>query len=162
MKFKTKATSGIVLVLAFLALFIWGRNAESAELGLGVGYGINHTAKAAVQEITISTDDYRWYGQVIRIGGDGVLDDNWRYSAGYRLFWRRDENVKPFLRLGAAYFDHAPVQLVSDHLTFDMGLGLRWKDIIELEYNHNSTAGRSDKNTGIDFVTLRVVFQFDL
>lgn len=159
---NSRQTLTIAAIVAFIIIFAWGRDAESAELGLGLSAGASsHSSGAKAQEISITTDDYRWYGQVMRIGGDGILSSNWRYSAGYRLFWRRDHDFKPFLRLGVAYFDDVP-ELVSERFMYDMGVGIRWREVIEAEYNHNSTAGRSAVNTGIDFVTLRLVFQFDL
>ena len=52
------------------------------------------------------------------------------------------------------------MNLISERLTYDLRLGARWKDIVELEIQHNSTAGRSERNTGFDVITLRAVFQF--
>ena len=161
MKFRpTKTQVTTTLVILFVLLFIWGRSAESAELGIGIGTGRGHTNDTIVQGLTIISDDLRWYAQVTRFGNEGHLDTNMRWSGGYRLFFCRDENFKPFMRLGVAGFKETPMPLLSDNIAYDMGLGLRWRNIIEFEYNRNSTGGRSKRNTGIDLWELRLVMQF--
>ena len=160
LKHKIHVKTSIALVIAFIVLFVWGRSAESAELGIGVGTGHGHTNDTVTQGLTIISDDLRWYAQVTRFGSEGYLDTNVRWSGGYRLFCRRDEDFKPFMRFGVALFDHDPMPLISDNVTYDLGVGLRWRDVIEFEYNHNSTAGRSERNTGVDLWVLRLVMQF--
>ena len=156
-------TSSIILIAVLV--FIWGRDAESAELGLGLGFGTFNTVGATIQELSIASDDYRWFASYTRIGGADsdrlTADYNDRLVLSYRTFWRRDSNLKPFLSFGAAYFKEAPNTLISERLTYDIRLGARWKDVVELEIDgHNSTAGRSISNSGFDTINLRFVFPF--
>ncbi len=163
-RFKGSKKWGSLLVVLFILVFLWGRNADAAELGLGLGFGVNHTENATIQELSIQSDDYRWFASYTRVGGGKanglVLDYNNRFVGAYRVFWRRDKDWKPYLSLGAAYFEEAPLNVISERLTYDMRFGARWKDILELEAAHNSTAGRSLRNSGFDTLNLRVVFQF--
>ena len=70
-------------------------------------------------------------------------------------------NVSPFLRFGVAYFDDPPDDYIDEHLAFDLAVGIRFWDIVELELDqHNSTAGRSNNNEGLDAIMLGLTFQF--
>ena len=171
MSLSKKATKRqIVLAVGiaiFLAFFVWGRTVDAAEVGLGLGTGLpsTHSDGIRAQEIQIRTNDYRWYFSYARIGANinGRLQTRQvdRWAIGYTVVWRRGKAVQPYMSIGAAYFDQPPMDLISERLTYDMRVGIRFKDIIELELdNHNSTASRSDKNTGIDIPWVRVVFQF--
>ncbi len=154
-------------IAVFLAFFIWGREADSAEVALGLGAGLTSTKSEGIraQEIQIRTDDYRWYFSYARIGANIndrlELRQNDRWAIGYTVVWRRGHNWQPYMSIGAAYFKQPPMGLISERLAYDMRVGVRYKNIIEFEFdNHNSTASRSDKNTGVDIPWVRVVFQF--
>lgn len=150
-----------VIVAIFVAVFLWGRSADAAELRLGLAAGTFNTQGAVTQDLMLTSTDLHWYANISRWGGDARgLDEVTRFSGGYRVNWRRDKFVSPFLRLGVAYFDQEPMPYVSDNWTFDMGAGLRFNNILELEAQHNSTAGRSRWNTGLDNITLAVVLPF--
>lgn len=156
------AKSAAALIALFLILFLWGRSSEAAEVGIGLGAGVNHSSGAVGQELSVTSDDLRWFASYTRLGGrpgDTVLAYNNRWVGAYRVFWRRDHDLMPYMALGAAYFEE-PTVLVTERLTYDLRVGLRWNNIVELEYAHNSTAGRSQRNAGIDFITLRAVFRF--
>jgi len=83
-----------------------------------------------------------------------------RFSGGYRVNWLRDKFISPYLRLGMAWFDSTPEPYISDQWSFDMAAGLRFRNVLELEAQHNSTAGRSLTNSGIDSITLSIVLPF--
>jgi len=164
-RFKKGKILTTLAIIAFVVAFLWGRNAQSAEVGLGLGFGTFNAADATIQELSVITDDLHWFASYSRVGGvdsDRLQDKyNDRYVIAYRVFWRDDKDFRPYLSLGVAYFDKAPERLISEHLAYDLRLGVRWKDILELDVDgHNSTAGRSERNTGIDSVNLRIVFQF--
>ena len=153
----------VVLVIAlFVAVFLWGRTADAAEARLGIGFGYASNEGATYQELMLTSDDLRWYGAVTRIGGDTRNNYHYtRFTAGYRVNWRRETNFSPFMRLGAAYFDKEPTDYISDDLAFDMAIGVRLYDIVELEIDqHNSTGGRSDQNEGLDGFMLGLTFPF--
>lgn len=156
-----------VAVLLFVLVFMWGRNAEAAEVGIGLGWGVLGTRSEGVvtQELMLKTNDYRWYVSYARIGANQndrlQMRQNDRFTAGYQLVFRRGMKVEPYMMLGMAYFEDPPMNLISERLTYDMRLGVRIKDIVELELDgHNSTASRSDYNSGMDVMSLRAVFRF--
>jgi hypothetical protein len=150
------------LIVAFVAMFLWGRPAESAEARLGLGFGYASNEGAVYQEMMVTSTSRQWYAGVTRIGGDDRHDyQYWRLSAGYRLNWRGGAKLSPYVRVGAAYFDEAPTDYISDKLAFDLAVGIRICDLFELELDqHNSTAGRSDNNEGLDAVSLSLIFPF--
>ena len=166
---SVKLSKGKILtasaVVVFVLVFFWGRYAEAAEVGVGLGFGTFNARGAIMQELSVTSDDYRWFASYTRIGKNDsnrlVLEQNDRFVVAYRTFWRRDKDVKPYLSLGAAYFTHPPNDLISDRLSYDLRLGFRWRDILEVDLDgHNSTAGRSSRNTGVDSINLRAVFRF--
>lgn len=158
----TKKHAAVAVIAIFVGFFLWGRAADSAELGIGLGFGYGSNVGARYQELMVTSDDRRWYGALTRIGADNEHNyQYWRTTAGYRVNWRRETNFSPYLRLGMAYFSSPPTDYISDSVAFDMAVGLRMWDIVELEIDqHNSTAGRSDENEGLDAVMLRVVLPF--
>ena len=157
----TKQAYAIGLIALFIGFFLWGRVAEAAEARLGVGWAYQNTAGATYQELMVTSSDLRWYGAATRIGGDDRHNyEYWRVTAGYRVNWRSATNFNPYMRLGVAYFDEEPTDYISDQFAFDMAAGLRLYNLVELEIEHNSTAGRSSQNEGLDAVTLSVVLPF--
>ena len=152
----------ILAIVIFVGLFLWGMKADAAEARLGLGFGYSNSEGSRYQEMMLTSSDRRWYGAVTRIGGDDRHNyQYWRFTAGYRVNWRRDKRFSPYMRLGVAYFDDVPFDYISEHLAFDMAIGVRLWDIVELEFDqHNSTAGRSDQNEGLNAILLGVVLPF--
>jgi len=152
----------ILAIVIFFGFFLWGMKADAAEVRLGVGFGYASQAGARYEEIMLTSGDRHWYGAVTRIGGDDRHNyQYWRFTGGYRVNWRRGLKVSPYLRLGAAYFDDIPEDYISEHLAFDLAIGLRLWDVLEIELDqHNSTAGRSANNEGLDAATVSVVLPF--
>lgn len=161
-KRKLKQYVLIGLILVFVGFFLWGRSAEAAEARIGVGFGYASNAGATYQELMVTSTNRNWYGAVARIGGDDRNNYHYtRFTVGYRVNWRDETRVSPYLRLGAAYFDNEPTDYVSDPLAFDMAIGVRLWNIVEIEFDqHNSTAGRSDQNEGLDAWLLGVTLPF--
>lgn len=157
-----KQSLTILAIIIFVGVFLWGRSADAAEARIGLGFGYASNIGATYQELMLISDDLRWYSAVTRIGGDNRHDyQYWRFTAGYRVNWRRETNFSPYMRLGAAYFSEEPTGYISDRLAFDMAIGMRLWNIVELELDqHNSTAGRSNRNQGLDAVMLSVVLPF--
>ena len=180
MSIKVKKNLAIILVVIFTLLFLWGRESDAAELRIGLGTGVANTASSArAQDLMITTTDRRWYFQITRIGSlpyaqsrlvaapyGGFkrivteFDTLTRFSGGYRVNWRRDKKLSPYMRLGMSVFDREPQSLISDKWAFGMAVGVRFKDIFEIEMQHNSTAGRTERNRGLNFVTVGVVLPF--
>jgi hypothetical protein len=155
-----KITYTMVLVAIFVALFLWGVKADAAELRIGLGYSIFNTDGTVTQDLMLTSTDRRWYAQATRIGRSTTFDPLTRFSFGYRVNWRRNTNFSPYLRLGMAHFSAEPIGYISDLTAFDMGVGARLWDLVEVEVQHNSTAGRTDQNEGINIVCLCVVLPF--
>jgi hypothetical protein len=158
MKRATKQKIAILAIITFIGFFLWGRAADAAEVGVGLGFSKNG---ATHQQVTLTSTDLRWYGSVTRIGGDRRHNYIYgRVAAGYRVNWRRDTRFSPYMKLGGVYFTKEPTDYISDSWAYDMNIGVRVWDIVELEYQHNSTAGRSSQNEGLDTVMVSVVLPF--
>lgn len=152
-------------VMVFTVLFTWGmivNRAEAAEVRLGIGFGATNDNGWVAQEIMLMGE--HWYGSVMFLNGDDVQPATKRWAAGYRVNWRRDMRVSPYMRLGAAYWEDIPIPLISEHVSFDMAVGIRFWQVAELEWQHNSTGGRKDflggHNSGNDIPFLGVAFAF--
>ena len=150
------------VIVLFAGFFLWGSVVDASEVRLGVGAGVTKNAGSRSQELMITSEDLHWYAAATRVGGDDLHNyEFWRITAGYRVNWRRGTRFSPFMRLGAAYFDKEPYDYISDHWAFDMAIGVRLWDVVEFELDqHNSTAGRTDQNSGLDTVMLGFVFPF--
>lgn len=151
------------LVVAFIVIFALGMcseraRAEGVDLRVGLGFGATNDNEWIVQEIMLTDRD--WYASVLRTGDDRVLPDTWRFAVGYRVDWREDKRLAPYARFGFAYWLDQPRPVVSENLTYDMAVGLRFWQIMDLEWAHNSTAGRSEFNDGNDNVVLSFVLPF--
>lgn len=149
----------IGLIAAFFGFFVWGVTADAAEASIGLGYSPKHETR--YQQVMVTTDSRNWYFSATRIGGDVRHDYQYgRLGVGYRVNWRRDARLSPYMRLGGVYFTEEPTDYISDQWAFDMVVGTRLWQIVELEWQHNSTAGRSTQNEGLDAVSLSVVLPF--
>lgn len=144
-------------VLVFIGLLFWGfsREADAAEhaLTIGLGKGMLHENDSTTQQIGYEYNR-RWYAKATLIDGRGVIDRTYRYTVGRRVAFRPGKTIDPYMRIGVGYFSVVPDELVNDHWVFDLGLGIDFNEIGRLEYSHNSTAGRSRPNTGVDMVLL--------
>ena len=148
------------LILGFIGLASWGamRDANAADLRIGAGFGWENAQDAVSMDLMLTIDE-DFYLSAAKMAGGRVGDDVWRYAAGFRFDWREGKRIQPFLRLGGAYWDGI-TGLVGDQHTFDLALGLRFGGALELELQHNSTAGRSVPNTGVDLIVLGLVKEF--
>lgn len=162
MKLPSRKCLFILAIATFIGFFLWGRVADSAEVGIGLGFGYASNQGARYQELMLTSDERKWYVAVTKIGADDRHNYKyWRTTVGYRVNWRSATNFSPYMRLGMAYFNEKPEDYISSHVSFDMSVGIRLWNIVELEFDqHNSTAGRSDQNEGLDAVMLRVVLPF--
>lgn len=166
MKINKGLLAAIIAIVIFLAFFLWGLKADAAEPSpearIGLGYAYNHFEGAVYEELMLTAPQRHWYGSFTRIGGDKRHDYVFnRLVVGYRVNWRRNTHFSPFMRLGAAYFTTVPEDYISDSWAFDMAFGVRLWNILELEVEqHNSTAGRSDQNEGLDAYMIGVVLPF--
>ena len=153
------------LIGAFIVAFGFGiKNAQADDFRIAFGAGFNHSEKALTSEVMYTFDNHV-YLAATRIGGDLVLNPNhnqiMKLAGGYRVRWRDELKVSPYMRMGIAYFDHKPYLVMNDNVAFDMALGVRLWDIAELELLHNSTAGRSTRNWGLDYVNFGLVIPFN-
>lgn len=157
-RYKTRVKWTAVAVTVFVILFAWGyyNETQAEELRLGLGHGATHDNQWRSQSFMLSNRD--WYVDASRLGGDTKLPDTWRFAMGYRVDWREQANVAPFLRLGASYFLDEPTPIISERLTFDMAAGLRLFHILDIEWQHQSTAGRSRTNLGNDMIFVGMAF----
>ena len=150
------------LILIFIVLFAWALSdevrAEAVEVGLS--YGAAHSRQHITQRIAYIHAD-KWIAQYERHGGNGYDDTN-SVSFQRQVRWRQEKNIQPYLRFGASYFDDRILDpdsdkgryLVDERLTFSLGFGAWFWKVLNLGIEHNSTAGRSDPNRGIDRIYL--------
>lgn len=155
--------SGIA-VIVFVALFLWGASAMAQDVEARIGLGVNVLDRddrgTHITQDMMLLIDRDWYVQATRFGNSDFIDDSWRFSTGLRVEWRQDTNLEPYMRLGVAYWDEEPTWLVSERWMFDMAIGARLWRVAELEWQHNSTAGRAEWNTGVDVLTFNAVLRF--
>ena len=142
------------VIAIFCALFAWGVTAQ-AEGRLGLSTGVSNDNRWIGQELMLAHKN--WYGSAARLGGDKLLPDTVRLAVGYRVRWRNERRFSPYLRLGGAYFMDEPTDIISDRWAYDMSIGFRLFNVIDTEYQHNSTAGRSLQNSGNDMILVGVV-----
>lgn len=151
------------IIVVFILLFLWGlrREAEASDLRfeVGLGFGSTHQSTVVMEELGLLYDE-KWYVHIAHLGNDERVPDTYRITAGRRVAWRQEHTFSPYLRMGAAYWQHRPAGLVDANLTFDMAVGLRAWDVVELEWSHQSTAGRVHPNTGVDVVGLHYTSRF--
>lgn len=152
----------VLAIAIFVGFYLWGLKADAAELGLGLAKGYASNKGATYQEFMLRDDQRHWYGSLARIGGDDRNDYHyWRVCGGYQVNWRRGTSFSPYARLGACGFDEAPTDYISDQLAYELAFGVRLWDIVEIDIDqHNSTAGRSNQNEGLDAVMLRILWRF--
>lgn len=149
-------------VIAFVIVFTWGyvqqNEADGAELQIGLGHGATNNNDWIAMNVAVYHN--QWYLSGARYGGEdeAFLPDTSRYALGYRVDWRDEKTIEPFMRFGVAYWTDEPSNLISDRWSYDMSVGVRLWSVLELEWQHNSTAGRSDFNKGNDVVVLGWVF----
>ena len=158
-KLKRPAT---LLVLAFIILFVWGllHEAEASDWDavVGVGYGTTHSSTLVVQEVGLQYDE-KWALSATRTGNEKRLHDTWVVKGERRVSWRKDKDFEPYAAFGVAWFVHKPEALVNENLTFSLAVGVRWKEVVELGWQHYSTSGRSSPNSGVDYVILRAILE---
>ena len=148
-----------LFVIAFGAL-LWADSVEAQPL-LGVGVGILNTQEARNVTLGWSWQD-KWEAELSQHGGDGYETVH-AVSVARVVRARKGKNFEPFMQFGLTYWDDkiaAPKWddqdvLVDSQLTYRLGLGIRVYRVLEVGWGHDSTAGRSDPNSGIDYIFLR-------
>ena len=151
----------IVFILSFLLGLWMAQTAEAAEVEAtaGLGFGVSKTSTLIVQEAGLRIDD-AWGVAVARTGNKDELDPAWVIRAERIVTWREGRAIQPMMALGVAWWDPAPAALVSEQWTFAMAVGLYAYEVVELRWQHYSTAGRADKNSGVDYVSLTATMRF--
>jgi hypothetical protein len=173
-KFYKKPTFWVVVafVLGMSFAFIEEANAHattdrSHSATVGVYTGVVNSNGVRTQRLSYRYQD-RWEVSYARVGGKGWSTANY-FSVSRLVFWRGNDRG-PFLSLGAAYTDGLVGKkdegkpLVTEQLTYELGIGYQWvlssATDMELRWIHNSTAGRSERNKGIDRVGLTYNWRF--
>ena len=152
----------VLAVVGFILLYIAGllNDAEAGELDavVGVGYGATHSSTLVVQELGLQYDE-RWGVSLTRTGNEARLPDTWVVKGERRVSWRENKDFEPYASFGVAWFVDKPSALVDENLTFSLAVGVRWREVVELGWQHYSTSGRSSPNKGIDYVILRAILE---
>lgn len=153
------------VVMGFLALLLVALASEKVyahdngsdhRLSLGVSGGIVNYPGGVTQRLGYSYGG-KWVTDYERLGGKG-------YEQVHALSVVRRVRFKQTgfsLSLGATYFDgtleekgRPGKEIVSDKLTYRLGIDYTWEvsSVTDIRFGilHNSTAGRSERNGGID------------
>ena len=156
----------VLFVLSLIALFI-SEDAHGAvgdwSITTGVAGGVVHYSGGVTQTIGVLSPEKKWYAEYERQGGK-----EWSRVHAVsvsRVVWLRPEQKGLHLSLGATKSSGTLVEsgpgnkpLVSEDLSYRLGIGYSWTlspaTAIRLGVIHNSTAGRSDRNHGIDRIHL--------
>jgi hypothetical protein len=174
---KIKPTAVLVGLFVVGSIFLLAREVQAHgpsttdsshhSAGISLGTGVLDSSRLRTQRLEYRYRN-RWQVAYERFGGD-----DWNtasYIGVSRLMYLRGNGRGPFLSLGAGYFDEILVDeregeaLVSERLTYELGIGYSWvlsqSSDIEAGWKHNSTAGRSKRNHGIDRVALSYNWRF--
>jgi hypothetical protein len=149
-------------VVGFVILFVWGLRvalADPVSAVVGVAVGTSHGNDTVGQEVLVEFDE-KWQAGFMHYGNDPRMEDTYVFTAVRRVSWREGKDFEPWASFGIAYWENAPAVYVSEELTYSLGLGLRWRDVIEVGWMHYSTAGRARQNAGFDSVAARAVMRF--
>lgn len=161
MKFNKTKLAVTGFTLALVAFFAY--EAE-ADVHVGVGGG-TFNSKGQVSQVLGFTHADRWGVDYERIGNGDDETVN-AVSVYRRVYARANKGLRPYLELGASYFDEkiinygksTPQPFVDEHLTFHLGAGISYQlnkpTAIHFRARHNSVAGRVKTNTGLDRVEL--------
>lgn len=154
---KKLRVGAIILFVGLFALLL-AQEANANDWTIGLGYGIAYTEGGVKQSLGYSTG--KWQIVYDRHGQDVGNANSW--SVFRQVKARHGRKVQPFMNLGATYWndllvdpDKAPRVLVNEHLTFKLGIGVKLWNILDIGIDHDSTAGRSEPNRGIDYAYLR-------
>jgi hypothetical protein len=171
--FKRNSGKNIILVSAFVAVLTLAFCHEPAHAGdlevtLGLGSGVAKSTEMITQRVGVMRDN-KWYLRAERFGGE-PWNKEWGFFAGRRVQFRQDRNWQPYIQMGVGHFNaplkHEDKDLpnVTERTTFELGLGISRRlspsAEMELGFDHNSTAGRSNKNNGIDRIHLTYNWKF--
>ena len=170
---KVKPTWYIVVAFVVAMIFLFATEDARGQttditrtpitISTGLGFGTFHYSGGVSQRIGVGVGPQdRWIYAYERLGGKGYNDVN-QVSLVRRV---RHDRTGLAGSIGVAYSDDyleeevrgEGVPLVSDKLTFVLGIDYTWtlssKTGLRLGILHNSTAGRSERNHGIDRVYL--------
>lgn len=171
---KFKPTAYIVAAFVVVMIFLfatedaYGQSTDYRGSGVvvstGLGFGVANYSGGVTQRIGVESGDSRYLATYERLGGKGYRNVN-SISLVRRV---RHERTGLAGSIGLAYFDrtvaeHGSKSLVSERLTFTLGLDYTWSlsssTGLRLGLVHNSTAGRSERNRGVDRVNLSFLWR---
>ena len=163
-RWPKKSTYYIVaaFVLGFTTL-MFIQECQGAEFELGVGVSIANLPDLDPEGETVKAAFIFW--EKVEVAGryyndqlDGLVDDYWAVSIGYKAKMQVDWAIKPYLTLGIAYAD-APNYLLSQDFNFGLSGGLIWRQW-QFEYHHFSNAGLEEPNRGQNSFMLSYIWEF--
>jgi len=166
MKIKKTVYAGVAFVITLIFLFAAEKsygddNRNSHVVTTGLSGGIINYPSGRTQTLGYIYNN-RWQAEYERLGGG----DRWNNVSSFSVVRR-----VPFgstglaASIGASYFDRtlaprdkAGKPPVSDRLSYRLSIDYTWTlssiTNIRVGFVHNSTAGRSERNRGIDRLNL--------
>lgn len=165
----------VYAVLAFIIFLIFMFMAEEAHaldnqhngtVTIGVSGGIVNYPSGVTTYGGYRTGSGKWEAAYEILGGKGYREVH--SISVSRVVWKRPDQTGLYGSLGLTATDRNLAKdepdakdIVSSKLTYRLGIGYSWKlsssTHIRFGLLHNSTAGRSDRNKGID----RLLLSFD-
>ncbi len=172
--FKGKLKPTVIGVALFLLFIIAAFSSEEVQAHdrdhfatLSASWGFNNYGAGVTQSVGYEYDQ-RFSIDYERMGGKGYSPV---HSASVsRVVFKNPDRRGLYFSIGATYTDgtlarrnRSDKPIVSDTLSFRLGVGYSWElstdSYLRLGVLHNSTAGRSDSNKGIDRAGLTFVWR---
>lgn len=162
---KIKPTTIIVGVFVILLIALFSAEKVNAHdipgnhaVSLGLGGGVANYPGGVTQKLGY-TYDGKWTAEYERFGGKGY--DTVSGFSVVRSVGPGTNGSGFVLSFGASYFDgtledrgRESKAIVSDTITYRLGIDYAWRlssyTDVRFGVHHNSTAGRSERNRGID------------
>lgn len=171
MKFKFSNIKPLAIaVIIFIGLLLWGYSSEASadtSLTIGLSYGWVNSEGLVTQRLGLLQNE-KWNIKYERFGGH-EFNTSHGFFLARRTEWRTDKVWQPYLDFGFGYYTQKLINpdknkpLVNDNLVFTLAGGCTWrisKDVdLELGIDHNSTAGRTSPNSGIDRVFISLNYR---
>ncbi len=155
---KNRISKTVVAVIVFLIVLVTSAFSEKTEASpyIDVGKTVNHSS------ITTGGVGFRFYDkwdlQVRSIGvgetKNGFQDQQFNYSVS-RVFSPDWTLFGASVKTGMGGVYSPDLELVGPY-NYRLRLILNWKNTVEIEAFHDSSAGTFDPNTGIDALAVRL------
>jgi hypothetical protein len=155
LKNLNKTTLGVIAFIIVLLLAGYSAKSDAEENGVRVSIGktiVNSELK--VGELSYEYNDWEFSAALVEDGKtkNGFQEQVEIYTVSYltKPGWGV-YGIEPYVRIGAS--KNSGSKLIGP-TNFRLGLGIDFQNVWRVEFNHHSSAGIHNPNTGLDYVTL--------